>query len=221
MLGYPAAAYREGLSAMRWLSSSVMFYFGWFIITPRLHRIGRPRRYITPADFISGRFGGGGALHLAVSLTTLTPTILYVLIQFKGIASSIHALSAGAISPRGGAVIAAVVMLAYDTLGGMRSVAWLDCVQSLLMLTAFFAMLVLANEMFGGMRHAMEALRTISPQRTATLPPSSLVEHYSTCVLMRMLCSDWTQGCIRARDTHFIPAANPCTDHARSLPPIL
>lgn len=75
LLGYTAAAFREGLTAMRWLTGSFMMYVGWLVVTPRLHAVGRPRRYITPADFIHGRFGGCSALHVAVSLTMLVPTL--------------------------------------------------------------------------------------------------------------------------------------------------
>ena len=184
LLGYPAAAYREGLGALRWLSASVMMYIGWLVIAPRLRRVGRQRRYITPADFVKGRFGGRGGLHLAVTLVCLTPTVLYVLIQFKGISSSIHALSAGTVSARAGSAIAAAVMLTYDFLGGMRSVAWLDCIQTVLMLTSFFVMLHLANTMFGGLSASMVELRHLSPQRVATPDASGQLRHWSTCVLM-------------------------------------
>ena len=41
VLGYPATAFREGLSAMRWLSGSMVLYIGWAVVTPRLS--ARPR----------------------------------------------------------------------------------------------------------------------------------------------------------------------------------
>ena len=144
LLGYPAAAFREGLDALRWLTASVMIYVGWIVITPRLYHVGRPRRWITPADFVASRFGRG-ALHCLLTCTTLVPTVLYVLIQFKGIAYSISAMSGGAVPPQAGAVLGAAVMLFYDFLGGMRSVAWLDCVQAVLMLTSFFVLLGMAS----------------------------------------------------------------------------
>jgi len=55
--------------------------------------------------------------------------VFYVLIQFKGLATAVHAVSGGVISGYAGASLAALIMLAYDLAGGMRSVAWTDCLQ--------------------------------------------------------------------------------------------
>ena len=132
LLGYPGAAYREGLGAIKWLPASVCIGVGMAVVNPRLHRLGRPRRWLTPCDFVRARFGGapgGAALHALTCATMLVPTLFYVLIQFKGLASAVHAVSGGAISGYAGAALAALVMLAYDLAGGMRSVAWTDCVQ--------------------------------------------------------------------------------------------
>ena len=132
LLGYPGAAYREGLGAIKWLPASVCIGVGMAVVNPRLHRLGRPRRWLTPCDFVRARFGGapgGAALHALTSATMLVPTLFYVLIQFKGLASAVHAVSGGAISGYAGAALAALIMLAYDLAGGMRSVAWTDCVQ--------------------------------------------------------------------------------------------
>ena len=52
-----------------------------------------------------------------------------MLIQFKGLATAVQAVSGGAISGYAGASLAALIMLAYDLAGGMRSVAWTDCLQ--------------------------------------------------------------------------------------------
>lgn len=183
LLGYPAAAFREGLGALRWLTASVMIYVGWIVITPRLYHVGRPRRWITPADFVASRFGRG-ALHCLLTCTTLVPTVLYVLIQFKGIAYSISAMSGGAVPPQAGAVLGAAVMLFYDFLGGMRSVAWLDCVQAVLMLTSFFVLLGMSIRLFGAVPHVMGALQRASPEHTATPDASGLLQHWSTSVLM-------------------------------------
>lgn len=183
MLGYPAEAFHFGLVAVRWLPASVCIIVGFLVVTPRLYRIGRPRRFITTSDFIAARFGTG-ALHVSVTLACLLPTVFYVLIQFKSMSAAISALSAGAISPRAGAVVAACVMLSYDFLGGMRSVAWLDCVQALLMLLSFFMMLYLADDLFGGVASAMRELAHVSPQRTATPSADEARRHWSTCVLM-------------------------------------
>ena len=117
LLGYPGAAYREGLGAIKWLPASVCIGVGMAVVNPRLHRLGRPRRGLTPCDFVRARFGGapgGAALHALTSATMLVPTLFYVLIQFKGLASAVHAVSGGAISGYAGAALAALIMLAYD-----------------------------------------------------------------------------------------------------------
>lgn len=132
LLGCTGAAYREGLGAIKWLAACVCIAVGMAVVNPRLHRLGRPRRWLTPCDFVHARFGnapGGAALHTLTCATMLVPTVFYVLIQFKGLATAVHAVSGGVISGYAGASLAALIMLAYDLAGGMRSVAWTDCLQ--------------------------------------------------------------------------------------------
>ncbi|KAL1526002.1 hypothetical protein AB1Y20_020826 [Prymnesium parvum] len=183
LLGYPGVAYREGLPAIKWLAASVSMYVGVLVAFPRFHRVGRPRRFLTPSDLLLARFGAG-ALHASTSCLLFVPTVAYVLLQFKGLGSTIHSISRGALSHSAGALLAAAVMLCYDLLGGMQTVAWTDCLQSVLMLGAFFAMFGLAMSTFGGVSHAMEELAALSPDRTATQQPYQVVEHFSSFILM-------------------------------------
>ena len=115
LLGYPGAAYREGLGAIKWLAASVAIAIGMGVVNPRLHRLGRSRRWVTPCDLVHARFShqpGGTLLHGLVCLCMLLPTVFYVLIQFKGLATAIHAVSGGVISGYAGAALAALIMLA-------------------------------------------------------------------------------------------------------------
>ena len=55
-----------------------------FIFVPRLWSVARARGYVTPADFVRGRYGSRG-LALAVAVTGILATMPYIALQLVGI----------------------------------------------------------------------------------------------------------------------------------------
>jgi SSS family solute:Na+ symporter len=55
-----------------------------FVFAPRLWSVSRVHNYVTPADFIRGRYGSRG-LALAVAVTGILATMPYIALQLVGI----------------------------------------------------------------------------------------------------------------------------------------
>jgi len=55
-----------------------------FVFAPRLWSVSRVHSYITPADFVRGRYGSQG-LALAVAVTGILATMPYIALQLVGI----------------------------------------------------------------------------------------------------------------------------------------
>ena len=65
-----------------------------FVFAPRLWSVSRVHGYITPADFVRGRYGSQG-LALAVAVTGILATMPYVALQLVGIESVLTVLGVG------------------------------------------------------------------------------------------------------------------------------
>ncbi len=132
MLGFAGRSYRQGgtyvVSVMFMvLTISIISLYG-----PRLFRLSRKFGYITPADYIYHRFGSHPLRVLCVILFCWG-LANYILEQLVAMGHAVEGLSGGRISFMTGVVLLVIVMLTYETLGGMRSVAWTDAIQGTLL----------------------------------------------------------------------------------------
>src|SRR5205814_265664 len=65
-----------------------------FVFAPRLWSVSRVHSYITPADFVRGRYGSQG-LALAVAVTGILATMPYIALQLVGIQAVLTVLGVG------------------------------------------------------------------------------------------------------------------------------
>src|SRR6266567_7651195 len=69
-----------------------------FVFAPRLWSVSRVHNYVTPADFVRGRYGSRG-LALAVAVTGILATMPYIALQLVGIQAVLTVLGVGANAP--------------------------------------------------------------------------------------------------------------------------
>ena len=65
-----------------------------FVFAPRLWSVSRVHSYVTPADFVRGRYGSRG-LALAVAVTGILATMPYIALQLVGIQAVLTVLGVG------------------------------------------------------------------------------------------------------------------------------
>ncbi len=134
LLGAPGMVYRDGVVFALYalnvpLSGASVYFFG-----AKIRRVGRARGHVTPGDMISEYYGSPTALRLLVALIGALYAIPYVVMQIKagGILSA--QMFPGENSFEVGAVLLSLITMFYIMIGGMRSVAWTDVVQGLLLM---------------------------------------------------------------------------------------
>jgi solute:Na+ symporter, SSS family len=115
-----------------------------FVFAPRLWSVSRVHNYITPADFVRGRYGSRG-LALAVAVTGILATMPYIALQLVGIEAVLTVLGVGASS--GNAlvkdlplIIAFVVLAAYTFVAGLRAPALIAFIKD----TLVYVMIIVA-----------------------------------------------------------------------------
>src|SRR6266702_381223 len=83
-IAVPALVYGSGSIGFYAVSYTIMAYPIAFIFLPRLWSVSRVHDYITPADFIRGRYGSRG-LSLSAAVTGILATMPYIALQLVGI----------------------------------------------------------------------------------------------------------------------------------------
>ncbi len=183
LLGFAGRAYRQGATYI----ISVMFMTAvitvFTIYAPRLVRLARTFGYITPADYVFHRFGSP-ALHIAAVLLLVWGLANYVLENLVAMGHAMVTISDGNISFMWGVIILVVVMLTYETLGGMRSVAWTDVVQGTILLAGLGCMLFILLTTDGGLVAAHEVIARDAPEKLAAPNADGMRAWYSNLILL-------------------------------------
>ncbi len=80
----PALAFGAGAVAFFAVPYTIIIYPILFLVFPRLWNVCHKHNYITPADFVRGRFGNRW-LALAVTIAGIIATIPYIALQLVGL----------------------------------------------------------------------------------------------------------------------------------------
>ena len=170
-IAVPALVYATGAAGFYALSYTIMVFPIVFIFAPRLWSVARARGYVTPGEFVRGRYGSQG-LGLAVAVTGILATMPYIALQLVGIESVLTVLGVGSTSGNAFVkdlplIIAFTVVAAYTYLAGLRAPALIAFVKDILIyVTVIVAILYIPGKL-GGWAHifgnASAHLKTVNP----------------------------------------------------------
>jgi solute:Na+ symporter, SSS family len=162
-IAVPALVYATGAAGFYALSYSIMTFPIVFIFVPRLWSVARRHNYVTPADFIRGRYGSRG-LGLAVAFTGILATMPYIALQLVGIESVLIVLGIGSSSnaflkdlPL---IIAFIILAAYTYLAGLRAPAMIAFIKDTLVYVTVIVAILYIPMRLGGWGHIFGAAST-------------------------------------------------------------
>jgi len=144
LLGYPGEAYEHGFVWIQSTGFMMAVIVGFHILAPRLRTVAVERGFVTPGDWVRHRFGdepGGRELRIAVAVLMTWALANYLLAQLQAMGALTETLTERRIPHAAGVVGLASMILFYETLGGMRAVAWTDAAQGILMLVGLATLL--------------------------------------------------------------------------------
>jgi solute:Na+ symporter, SSS family len=164
LFGYTGKTYRIGFE---W-TVAILFMFsiivGYMLYAPRLVVLARQRGFITPGDYISYRFGSK-KLTLVCTILMIYALANYALAQLKAMGAAVEGITNGAVPAAYGIIALAIIMVVYETLGGMRSVAWTDAIQGVVLLSGFFLLVFIIPQLGGGFTNVVEKLSQMDPPK--------------------------------------------------------
>jgi SSS family solute:Na+ symporter len=184
-IAVPALAFGAGAIAFFAVPYTILIYPILFLVFPRLWNVCHKHNYITPADFVRGRFGNRW-LALAVAITGLVATMPYIALQLVGLQVVIGGLgvpSAGYIGDLP-LIIAFIVLAAFTYSSGLRAPASIAVVKDILIyITAFAAVIVVPIQMggFGKIFDAVPATKALLAMPAANSTGS--YSYYATLAL--------------------------------------
>lgn len=133
MLVVPAEVFNKGLGMIMVLGYMTAIVVCYLTFAPQLYQISRREHFITPGDWFDFRFHMPG-LTLLANVVLLIVSINFLLAQLMAMGHIAEGITGGQIPYWAGVVFLAVVVMIYETLGGMQAVAWTDVIQGLMML---------------------------------------------------------------------------------------
>ncbi|MGM9924537.1 MAG: sodium:solute symporter [Bacillus sp. (in: firmicutes)] len=149
-LGAPGWAYSKGAPALYIITYTAFAILPWYLIGPKIEKIGKKHRLYTIAAFLKGRFNSP-ALAILVGLIALFASVQYLATQMSGMAIIFEIMTEGRIPFWLGALISYGIVVIYVATGGLRAAAWSDVFQGLLMIIVSWVVgLTIVYQLHGG-----------------------------------------------------------------------
>jgi SSS family solute:Na+ symporter len=174
----PALLFGAGATGFFALPYTVLLYPIVFLPVLRLWSVSRVHGYVTPADFVRGRYGSP-TLALLVAITGLVATMPYIALQLVGLEAVLRTmgLNAGGIGGHLPLLIAFVILALYTYQSGLRAPALIAFVKDILIYIVILVAVIYLPSQFGGWEavfgKAAEKLATPNPATGA--PTGSLL----------------------------------------------
>jgi Na+/proline symporter len=165
------------------MSIIVMFQ----LLAPKLRPLAIARGFVTPGDWVRHRFEGepgGDALRLGVALLMMLALANFLFAQLKAMGVLTALVTGGIIPYEAGVVVLAAMILFYETLGGMRAVAWTDAAQGILMLLGLGALLFWILGEAGGIAALTRDIASVRPEVLRVPDTTERLNWASTIVLL-------------------------------------
>ena len=171
-IAVPAAVFGAGaVTGFFAVSYTIIVFPIALIFLPRLWSIARTHNYITPADFIRGRYGSRG-LSLATAFTGILALMPYIALQLVGIQAVLTVMGVGTSSTNTYVkdlplFIAFLVLAIYTYVSGLRAPALIAFIKDTLVYVMIIVAVFYIPTRIGGWGHifatAEAHMKAISP----------------------------------------------------------
>ena len=157
-LGGPGWAYSKGAASFYILVYCTLGLMPWYVIGPKVAKIGKKNNYITMGDFLGDRFQSK-VLTVIVGIVAILAFIPYLTLQIKGMAYIFNVLTYDNIPYWFGAFISFGIVVVYVATSGVRGAAWSDVFQAILMLIiAWILGMYFVQKLHGGIGNMFESI---------------------------------------------------------------
>jgi len=183
LIGFAGSAYRGGWFFMVAVTFMIAIVGGYLVYAPRLYALAQKKRYITIGDFIQDRFNYNILTYVIVAIGILALSN-YMLTNLKAIGYILEHVTGGYVGFATGIIAMAFIMVVYETLGGMRSVAWTDAIQGVLLLLGVLIIFGVIWVEYGSVEANSVLLQNVRPDFFEPIGFADQVKWFSVLVLI-------------------------------------
>jgi solute:Na+ symporter, SSS family len=174
----PALLYAGNATGFFAVPYTIIVYPLVFLFLPRLWSVSHRNGFVTPADFVEGRYGSRG-LGLAVAVTGILATMPYIALQLVGIQVVLEVLGIGGDPTSNWLVrdlplfIAFALLAAYTYSSGLRAPALIAFVKDFLIYLVIIVAIVYIPTRLGGWSHIFTGAGAAFDKANAAAPPTA------------------------------------------------
>ncbi len=177
VFGTSGAGYRDGWSFFPIMGFGTGFMaLSFWVIGRRVWQVGRERGIITPPELVQSLYGSR-PLGVLFAVVMIVFTVPYLALQPMAAGYALQEITG--LPYRFGSALVTVIIVLYTLRGGMRSVAWTDLFQGVLLLALLVAALVMVAGHHGGFAAASQKVLALKPELFSR--PGGL-GHYSPAI---------------------------------------
>lgn len=209
LIGYPGEAYRLGFAWIMSVGFMMAIVVMYLALAPRLFPLASRHGYLTPGDWLDHRYRTP-ALTWTANALWIVAIANYLLAQLMAMGHVTAGITGGAVPYWVGVVVFTVVILIYESLGGMRAVAWTDALQGSLVVVGVLGILMVVLPTSSSLRELTEWVMANHPSKAAVPARDVSVNWASTIVLIGLSGSVYPQAIQRifaARDLQALKAS--------------
>ncbi|GHF11435.1 solute:Na+ symporter, SSS family protein [Amycolatopsis deserti] len=174
----PALVFGAGALGFYALPYTVILYPIVFLPALRMWSVSRSRGYVTPADFVRGRYGSP-TLALLIAITGIVATMPYIALQLVGLEAVLRTmgLNGGGIAGHLPLLIAFLVLALYTYQSGLRAPALIAFVKDGLIYIVILVAVFYLPSKLGGWSHIFDtsAQALSQPNPNTGKPKGSIV----------------------------------------------
>ncbi|WP_298773645.1 sodium:solute symporter family protein [uncultured Shewanella sp.] len=183
LIGFAGSAYRNGWFFLVGMTLMLSVIGGYMLYAPKLFRLSQKNDFITVGDFITFRYQSK-CLTTIVVIICLTVLAGYILSNLKAIGYIMDYATGGQISFAQGILSMALIMVIYETLGGMRSVAWTDAIQGILLLVTILIIFTVIWTQYGSVLDNQTVLESTKKQFFKTPTMTDIKSWVGTLIMV-------------------------------------
>ena len=157
LIGLAGLTYSGGVGA---LGFELIYLCGVTLVLifgPRFWVVGKKYGYVTPSEMLGHRYESR-ALSVTASLTSCIFLIPYAAVQLAGVGYLVSGMTAGAMSFTTGTLIATILAIVFAIVAGLRSVAWTDSLQAIIMIVSATVIVIIVINHLGGLGSFFDTL---------------------------------------------------------------
>ncbi|HTW85418.1 MAG TPA: sodium:solute symporter [Candidatus Sulfotelmatobacter sp.] len=160
-IAVPALMFGSGAIGFFAVPYTVLIYPIALVFMPRLWAVCHRHRFVTPADFVHGRYGSRG-LELAIALTGILATMPYIALQLVGIqvVLATMGITGSGLAADLPLIVAFVILAAYTYTSGLRAPAIIALVKDTLIYVTIIVAIIVIPLKLGGFGHIFAAAQT-------------------------------------------------------------